>query len=68
MNKSGSPKLPNKEKKEEEKVNEIKNQDSKISSSSFGCKNLLFPSGNDLNLMNFGSGNVKIYYFLLEMI
>ena len=63
MNKSGSPKLPNKEKKEEEKVNEIKNQDSKISSSSFGCKNLLFPSGNDLNLMNFGSGISNISNF-----
>ena len=56
-NKSGSPKS-SATKKEEDKKNEkeIKNQESKISSCSFLGKNLIFPSGNDLNLMNFASG------------
>ena len=57
MNKSGSPKSSATKKKEEKKdEKEIKNQESKISSCSFLGKNLIFPSGNDLNLMNFASG------------
>ena len=57
MNKSGSPKSSATKKEEEKKdEKEIKNQESKISSCSFLGKNLIFPSGNDLNLMNFASG------------
>ena len=56
-NKSGSPKSSATKKEEEKKdEKEIKNQESKISSCSFLGKNLIFPSGNDLNLMNFASG------------
>lgn len=57
MNKSGSPKSSATKKEEDKKdEKEIKNQESKISSCSFLGKNLIFPSGNDLNLMNFASG------------
>ena len=62
MNKSGSPKSSNKKNKKEEKENDMKNQESKISSYSFSGKNL-FPSGNDLNLMNFASGISNISNF-----
>ena len=56
-NKSGSPKSSATKKEEDKKdEKEIKNQESKISSCSFLGKNLIFPSGNDLNLMNFASG------------
>ena len=56
-NKSGSPKSSATKKEEEKKdEKEIKNQESKISSCSFLGKNLINPSGNDLNLMNFASG------------
>ena len=55
-NKSGSPKSNKKKEEEKKDEKEIKNQESKISSSSFLGKNLMFPSGNDLNLMNFASG------------
>ena len=57
MNKSGSPKSSAIKKEEDKKdEKEIKNQESKISSCSFLGKNLINPSGNDLNLMNFASG------------
>ena len=57
MNKSGSPKSSATKKEEDKKdEKEIKNQESKISSCSFLGKNLINPSGNDLNLMNFASG------------
>ena len=57
MNKSGSPKSSATKKEEDKKdEKEIKNQESKISSCSFLGKNLICPSGNDLNLMNFASG------------
>ena len=56
MNKSGSPKSNKKKEEEKKDEKEIKNQESKISSCSFLGKNLIFPSGNDLNLMNFASG------------
>ena len=57
MNKSGSPKSSATKKEEDKKdEKEIKIQESKISSCSFLGKNLIFPSGNDLNLMNFASG------------
>ena len=56
-NKSRSPKSSATKKEEDKKdEKEIKNQESKISSCSFLGKNLIFPSGNDLNLMNFASG------------
>ena len=56
-NKSGSPKSSATKKEEDKKdEKEIKNQESKISSCSFLGKNLINPSGNDLNLMNFASG------------
>ena len=55
-------KKKNKKNKKEEKENDIKNQESKISSYSFSGKNL-FPSGNDLNLMNFASGISNISNF-----
>ena len=55
-NKSGSPKSNQKKEEEKKDEKEIKNQESKISSCSFSGKNLMFPSGNDLNLMNFASG------------
>ena len=55
-NKSGSPKSNQKKEEEKKDEKEIKNQESKISSCSFLGKNLVFPSGNDLNLMNFASG------------
>ena len=45
---------------EENKENDIK---SKISSYSFGGKNLAFPSGTELNLVNFGSGISNISNF-----
>lgn len=54
MNKSNS------KNNEENKENDIK---SKISSYSFGGKNLAFPSGNELNLVNFGSGISNISNF-----
>ena len=43
--------------------NELKKPESKISSYSFGAKNMAFPSGNDLNLVNFGSGISNISNF-----
>ena len=43
--------------------NELKKPESKISSYSFGAKNLAFPSGNELNLVNFGSGISNISNF-----
>ena len=55
MNKGGSSNSDNNE--------ELKKPESKISSYSFGAKNLAFPSGNELNLMNFGSGISNISNF-----
>ena len=62
MNKSSSKKSLNNN-NEENKENDIKKPESKISSYSFGQKNLLFPSGSELNLMNFGSGISNISHF-----
>lgn len=55
MNKGGSSNSDN--------IEELKKPESKISSYSFGAKNLAFPSGNELNLMNFGSGISNISNF-----
>ena len=63
MNKGGSQSSSDKNNKEEYKENDIKNPESKISSYSFGGKNLVFPSGSELNLMNFGSGISNISNF-----
>ena len=62
MNKSSSKNSLNNN-NEENKENDIKKPESKISSYSFGQKNLLFPSGSELNLMNFGSGISNISHF-----
>ena len=58
-NKSTSKKNNNNEYNEYES----KKPESKISSYSFCAKNLVFPSGSELNLMNFGSGisNISNY-------
>ena len=63
MNKDGSQSSSDKKNKEEYKENDIKNPESKISSYSFGGKNLIFPSGSELNIMNFGSGISNISNF-----
>ena len=62
MNKSNL-KNPKNDVNQELKENEIKKPESKISSCSFGGKNLVFPSANELNLINFGSGISNISNF-----
>ena len=49
--------------KSKNKENGIQLPESKISSSSFGGKNILFPSGTELNFVNFGSGISNISNF-----
>ena len=62
MNKSNLKK-PQNDVNQELKENEMKKPESKISSCSFGAKNLVFPSANELNLINFGSGISNISNF-----
>ena len=62
MNKSNL-KNPKNDVNQELKENEMKKPESKISSCSFGAKNLVFPSANELNLINFGSGISNISNF-----